>query len=287
MCVHSRRPRPPSAQRYHPPGHVPPAWFLTTSAVFSAHKVAGLLHPAASHGVRPVSHDIRRAGPKTTVPSTALPESQAHTLRRVPLCCSRAASLRPLHLMPLAARRIAVKLRSAEADPHVTPSPRARTDATVRSCARLPSPEGLGQPPKRPESRTEPSMLLPPLARSPLPGVAVSVVVAEHPTSGLFSTTESVVDRPPFPTISRSFLPWACVPFEARRASLQAVNGAPARRLGPACHDGDSPCWAAGIPLPVPGEPHPKPKRSVLTIPADGVCPKCVVCVVAAEAEPR
>jgi hypothetical protein len=35
--------------------HVPPAWFLTTSTAFSAHRLAGLLHPAAGPGVRRVS----------------------------------------------------------------------------------------------------------------------------------------------------------------------------------------------------------------------------------------
>jgi len=34
--VHSRRPRPPSGRWCHPPTHVPPSWFLTTSAAFSA-----------------------------------------------------------------------------------------------------------------------------------------------------------------------------------------------------------------------------------------------------------
>jgi hypothetical protein len=38
-----------------PRNPVPPSWFHTTSAASSAQKVAGLLHPAASHGVRRVS----------------------------------------------------------------------------------------------------------------------------------------------------------------------------------------------------------------------------------------
>jgi hypothetical protein len=85
VCVHSKRPKPLSAQRYHPPGHVPPSWFLTTSTVFSAHKVAGLLHPAASHGVRPVLRSHHTPVPKDRRALTTLPVSQAHTLRRVPL----------------------------------------------------------------------------------------------------------------------------------------------------------------------------------------------------------
>jgi len=38
-----------------PPGHVPSLSFLPTSTVFSAQCLAGLLHPAADHGVRHVS----------------------------------------------------------------------------------------------------------------------------------------------------------------------------------------------------------------------------------------
>ena len=37
------------------PEHVPPVSFFPTSAVSSAHGFAGLLHPAAGHGVRSVS----------------------------------------------------------------------------------------------------------------------------------------------------------------------------------------------------------------------------------------
>ena len=38
--------------------YVPSSPFLTTSTVCSARSFAGLLHPAASHGVRPVSHHL-------------------------------------------------------------------------------------------------------------------------------------------------------------------------------------------------------------------------------------
>jgi hypothetical protein len=55
--VHSHGPasRPASATRCHPRRPVPPSWFRTTSAASSARSVAGLLHPAADPGVRPVS----------------------------------------------------------------------------------------------------------------------------------------------------------------------------------------------------------------------------------------
>jgi hypothetical protein len=42
--------------------HVPPVPFFTTSAVCATQRLAGLLHPARDHGVRPVLH---RLGPKT------------------------------------------------------------------------------------------------------------------------------------------------------------------------------------------------------------------------------
>jgi hypothetical protein len=45
-------------------GHVPPSWFCTTSTVSSATEGAGLLHPAASHGVRRVSRIRGRHRPE-------------------------------------------------------------------------------------------------------------------------------------------------------------------------------------------------------------------------------
>jgi hypothetical protein len=50
--VHSRL---PGAQVLPNPELVPPLPFLPVSAVFSARRLAGLLHPAADHGVRLVS----------------------------------------------------------------------------------------------------------------------------------------------------------------------------------------------------------------------------------------
>jgi hypothetical protein len=46
---------PPSAPACHGRSPVPSSWFLTTSTVFSARRLAGLLHPAADPGVHPVS----------------------------------------------------------------------------------------------------------------------------------------------------------------------------------------------------------------------------------------
>jgi hypothetical protein len=50
MATSSLRPR-----GVHPRSPVPPSWFLTTSTVSSASRVAGLLHPAADPGVHRVS----------------------------------------------------------------------------------------------------------------------------------------------------------------------------------------------------------------------------------------
>jgi hypothetical protein len=84
----------PSGRRHHPSCLVPPAWFRTTSTVFSALKFAGLLHPAAGRGVRRVS---RKPAPPGSRPlatrewsamragaSAGLAPRDASTLRRVP-----------------------------------------------------------------------------------------------------------------------------------------------------------------------------------------------------------
>jgi hypothetical protein len=58
-----------------PPGHVPSLPFLATSTVFSAQCLAGLLHPAADHGVRHVSGSITVTRPCAT---DALPTRCLH-----------------------------------------------------------------------------------------------------------------------------------------------------------------------------------------------------------------
>jgi len=50
--------------------YVPFSPFLTTSTVCSAQSFTGLLHPAASHGVRPVSHHFFPLERPTTTPSS-------------------------------------------------------------------------------------------------------------------------------------------------------------------------------------------------------------------------
>ena len=84
----------PSGRRHHPSCLVPPAWFRTTSTVFSALKFAGLLHPAAGRGVRRVSRKPAppRSRPLATrewsamraVANAGLAPRDASTLRRVP-----------------------------------------------------------------------------------------------------------------------------------------------------------------------------------------------------------
>jgi hypothetical protein len=93
-------------------GLVPPLPFLPASTVCSARYLAGLLHPAADHGVRPVSGE--RGGLLPSFLSNGLSEERppergtnercsehrnsrgAFTLRSFPLVDSRAASPRPL-----------------------------------------------------------------------------------------------------------------------------------------------------------------------------------------------
>jgi len=86
-----------------PRNRVPPSWFCTTSAASSAREVAGLLHPAASHGVRRVScHRVpgRPATWTSQAPSRrsteAFPRDAFHTPRRIPPDRSRTTSLWPL-----------------------------------------------------------------------------------------------------------------------------------------------------------------------------------------------
>jgi hypothetical protein len=72
------------------PERVPPLSFFPTPTVVSAHSFAGLLHPAASHGVRAVS--CRSAGlrrlpdipPCVPFPFEALPDSSGWPVSRLP-----------------------------------------------------------------------------------------------------------------------------------------------------------------------------------------------------------
>jgi len=116
------------------------------------------------------------------------------------------------------ARYIAVKLRSAEADPHVTRAEardrcnRHSTLATSRSRASTCS--------FHPSLGTRCRVL-----RSVWSSQSTRL-------QGFAPLIESVVDRPPFPVINRSFLPWACVPFKVRCAPLQAVERFPRPKAG-------------------------------------------------------
>jgi len=68
--IHPARPLPDSEESFVASmplaAHVPSAWFLTTSTVCSELTVAGLLHPAARHGVRRVSSASLLPSPKTS-----------------------------------------------------------------------------------------------------------------------------------------------------------------------------------------------------------------------------
>jgi hypothetical protein len=87
-------PRPPG---FPPESPVPSMWFLTTSTVSSAWKLAGLLHPATDHEVRRVSCSCRpdTAGEGGPVRSRD-PRGAHRTPRRMFPVDSRSASPRSL-----------------------------------------------------------------------------------------------------------------------------------------------------------------------------------------------
>jgi len=87
------RVRADGATRRHP---VPPSWFLTTSTVFSARRlrVCCASLPAMGFTAFPApALPLPRGGSGSC---RGVPRGAVHTLRRVPLVDSRAASLRPL-----------------------------------------------------------------------------------------------------------------------------------------------------------------------------------------------
>jgi hypothetical protein len=74
---------------------VPPSWFLTTSAAFSAQglQVCCALLPAVGFDALPAPAS---RPPEGTLQDRRVSRAAFHTLRRVPLVSSRTASLRPL-----------------------------------------------------------------------------------------------------------------------------------------------------------------------------------------------
>jgi hypothetical protein len=77
--------------------HGPPSWFRTTSTVYSAQRLAGLLRPATGSGVRYVSMVGKPVDNRSYLQDCQpSPRNAVHTLRRIPLVCSRTASLQPL-----------------------------------------------------------------------------------------------------------------------------------------------------------------------------------------------
>jgi hypothetical protein len=72
-------PRLPEGPGLPHPGLVPSSSFFPTSTVSSAHGSAGLLHPAAGHGVRPVS-----SRPPTLKPTTDPPPRRLFPFEALP-----------------------------------------------------------------------------------------------------------------------------------------------------------------------------------------------------------
>jgi hypothetical protein len=113
--------------------HVPPAWFLTTSTASSAHRLAGLLRPAAGPGVRRVSG---RSPPRDGEPFEGFPSSTAvprHRGRCPRAVTGEMSSPRPRPRNPWPeGHGTGSKLRSAEADPHVDPHARGASTPRYR-----------------------------------------------------------------------------------------------------------------------------------------------------------
>jgi hypothetical protein len=84
---------------FHPRSPVPPLWFLTTSTVSSAARVAGLLHPAADPGVHRVSAQCTWSKTRSL---QRFPAMQVRTPRRNPRRQPRhiAVSVAPLPFSP-------------------------------------------------------------------------------------------------------------------------------------------------------------------------------------------
>lgn len=89
--------------------HVPPSWVLTTLTAFSTESFAGLLHPAADHGVHRVAvlgHALARFGtfpPMLHPPEPSPPEQPCPTSPQAiaPSPSSVATPTRPRGLAPL------------------------------------------------------------------------------------------------------------------------------------------------------------------------------------------
>ena len=81
---------------------VPPAESRSAFVVSHHHdgflrtRVTGLLHPATGQGFAAFRASQLQRCPKATLDTVGSPREAFHTLRRVPLVCSRTASLRPL-----------------------------------------------------------------------------------------------------------------------------------------------------------------------------------------------
>lgn len=69
----------PSASRFPPSGPVPSSWFRTTSTVFSAHGVPGLLHPGAGRGSQCFKFNGFRSAPGDPKIAGIRPEVRSHS----------------------------------------------------------------------------------------------------------------------------------------------------------------------------------------------------------------
>ena len=164
-CAPSARSRPGSVR-------VPPLSFLTTSVVCSTWRPAGLLHPAAGHGVRRVSGDEARPVSRSSSPLSP----RRHALRSVPLVRSRTASPR------------------CTSRPHIaTLPPRARLRCRHVHRRSLPSRRSCRFPLLRCACRH-----------------ALRLASGVSSTSTLCSANRVRCPPPPLPVARGPMLPWAC-----------------------------------------------------------------------------
>jgi hypothetical protein len=214
---------------------VPPAWFRTTSAAFSAPAPRVCCAPLPAVGFvafpapcAPAESPEGSVGPRGPSPR------HGDTLRRVPLVSSRAASLRPLP---------SCRCRVPECPTAGAVGPRAPEGARAGRCRRnrcsgsrraanphVVSVHRTDGPRSVPRRRAPPDPLPHPRSRRCRrfqgPGED-----REQPTPGPCSTDESVVAPPPLPATSRSLLPWACSPSKVRSDSASARMSRPGSAL--------------------------------------------------------
>lgn len=219
------------------PGLVPPLPFLTASTVFSAHRFAGLFHPAADHGVRLVASTHRCSTGR------AVPPSRSSTSRHPPLVHRGA-----LHHWKSGSENTARRSGGVEGSQRIRPRSgsagrqpvpgsgsrlaEARPIRTGAVCRSVLSPAPFSQ--ARSPFEAFPSSTAVSRHRDPLPSRRYRSPRCFHrvdrPTSGPCSVSESVAHRTGEGPAS-SMLPWAFLQLLTRLSSPEGGVGFVGERL--------------------------------------------------------